>query len=705
MKIGSVMKHHVIPGVLMLVSTAASAVTITVTTTADQDGSDMSHCSLREAVRAINSSTAYGGCPAGLFRADNRIQLPAGTFLLNSELAITQEITISGPSTYRRVGDSFGTTEPDLLTGNETSRIQPLATIKPAAGAQIRLINASGASGGVELTDLILEGGNPAVTALSQNYGGAILSSVSVSLDNVRIRGSQAARGGAIYMSGPGGLVLSDSELAGNSATETGGAVGMSCYQDGNIARSIDVTRTAFHQNTSSVGAGVLQLCGNVTADLKASTISQNTSAASSAAVHFRDDFGASAVTISLDFVTAARNAGGAVIRSSGAYEWSVKRSVFAANASNCAVTDANPDCTAVTPLADPKYVAQDVVVTPGMTVFVSDQYQLYGGLVGGYLPALASPILDVVTSGCGGTDQRNISREDVVKCDIGALERLQLAALEDSGENKRGDNRIAFVDVLANDLYGEDGSAAPLITKPESFVIVNKSATETSSPACAIDSTDPEKPLLKVNNGGVVTTATTSIKCYYRLTDGAGVPFGDPATAEVSIENIRPVARSDSYVRPVGVTTVYLDLLANDDDFGDGTGDGVGLYGTPKNKLVIMINGDRPAPGSVKTQLGVVVGEEVDCEDVTGSAVEGSVCFKAGTLTYRADNNLSPFTEQFGYSIYDAHNGEDALESLDATVTITTDAPDPEKKGGGSVDWVFLALLSLAGLRLSRRL
>lgn len=705
MKLSAQLMRRTLVVALMMVSAEASAVTISVNTTADQDGSDPSRCSLREAVKAINTSTAYGGCPAGLFRADNRIQLVAGTYLLNSELVVTQEVTIAGPSTFRTVGDAFGTTEPNLLTGSPTSRIQPRAVIKPATGQSIRLINASGSSGGLELSDLILEGGNPVASGLSQNYGGAILASSSVSLENVRIRNNHAARGAGIYMTGEGGLVVADSEFADNTALETGGAVAMNCYQDGNISRSIDVSRSTFHMNAASAGAGVMQLCGNVTANFLASTLSQNESAAGSAVLHYSDDLGASAVTINLDFVTAALNAGGAVIRSSGPYKWSVKRSVFAQNDANCLVTDANSDCTVVTPaVADPKYAAEDVVATPDMAFFVSDQIALYGGLVGGYLPALSSSILDAATAGCKGLDQRGISREDVAECDIGALERLQLSAFDDSGKNKPGDDRVVFVDVLGNDSYGEDGSASPVITKAETFVLVNKSATETYNPACVIDTSDPEKPVLKVDNDGVVTSSTTPIKCYYRLMDDLGDPVGEIATVDVTIENIRPVARADSYVRRVGVTSIQMDLLANDDDFGDGDGESVGRFGTPRSQLVIMIKGDRPAAGSVKTQLGTVLGEEVSCEDVVGDPVEGAVCFKAGVLTYKADNNLSPFTEVFEYSIYDAHSGEDALESFGATVTIATDAPDPEKKGGGSVDWFLLCLLSLAGLRLSRR-
>lgn len=690
-----------LPFILVLASMQASAYTISVTTTEDQDGSDDSKCSLREAVKAAKTSVAYGGCPAGLYGVDNLIQLKAGAYLLQTELVVLSGVSIAGASTYREVGDDFGTTAQNPLTGSDLTRIQPLTTIKPAPGVSIRLINASQASGGLQLSDVVLEGGNPSSSDPVKNYGGAILSSSSVTLDNVRIRGSHASRGGAVFLSGSGGLVATDTEFSGNQATEGGGVVGMSCYMDGSISRTISVSRSSFRLNEASAGAGVMQLCGAASMTMQSSTLSRNISSASSGALHFFDSNGADAVAVTLDFVTAAENSGGPVVLSSGPYVWTLKKTAFVANAAgNCSVTGANPDCTAVNPAAtDDYYAAEDVFVSADLSVFSVAGYQLYGGLVGGYLPDLSSPLLDAVSTKCVGTDQRNLDRELVAECDIGALERLQVAVVDDQGENKSGDDRRAYVAVLENDSYGEDGSAVPVITKPSDFEVVNKSVTETSSTSCSVDRTDASGPRLKVDTIGVVTPQTEPVKCYYQLKNELGVLFGSVATVQVSISNFRPEAENDTYLRPVGVSAIQLNLLANDNDAGDG------IYATPKENFTIMIRGERPLSGvGVKTQLGTVTGEEVDCADVVGDAVDGAVCFVSGMLTYKADNSSSPFTEEFEYSVYDRHTGEDALESARAVVTISTDAPDPDKKGG-TVDWLLLSLLSLAGLRLSRRL
>lgn len=694
--------------IVLTASFNAAAVTITVTTKADQDGTDTANCSLREAVKAINTSVAYGGCPAGINRAENRIQLKSGIYELNKELLIKQETIIAGANTYRTVDDKFGTSEPDPMTGSDTSRLRPLTTIRPAAGKSIRLINASSSSSGLELVDLILEGGRPSDPLSSNNYGGAILSSGSVSLENVRIISSNAVRGGAIFLSGVASLSIIDSTLSGNVASQMGGAIDMSCYLDGNISRTLNINRSTLSGNSSGAGAGAIAMCGNVVATITASTLSGNVANASAGTLHYADDFGADDASITLGFVTAAENMGRAVVVSSGHKTVLVKNSVFAQNSAACYVNAAS-NCT-VNDLGADNDVANKVIVLADMSEFEDDGLAAYGGLTDGYLPLLTgSSILDKVTDGCSGTDQRNLSRDNVARCDIGALERLQLAVVDDEGRNWAGDGRVAFVDVLANDSYGEDGSSTPVIIKPLNFQIVDRSGTELSDDDCMIEPADPapdsEHPLprLKVDTNRAVTTQTAPIKCYYQLLDGMGTPIGnvaDAAQVEVYISNLNPIANNDYYMRPVGVTTVQLDLLLNDKDED-------AIAGVPDaTHFIIMIKGGTISDrAGVKTPLGFVSGELVTCPTAagTGGGGEGIVCFKGGPLLYSADNNLSPFTEEFGYSIYDQHLGEEPLESRTATVTIRTDAPDPESSKGGSLDWMLLGLGMLAFLRRSR--
>ncbi|MFN8526829.1 MAG: CSLREA domain-containing protein [Chloroflexota bacterium] len=51
--------------VLLAPADGAQAATIQVTTSADENNTNLSACSLREALVAANTNAAFGGCPAG----------------------------------------------------------------------------------------------------------------------------------------------------------------------------------------------------------------------------------------------------------------------------------------------------------------------------------------------------------------------------------------------------------------------------------------------------------------------------------------------------------------------------------------------------------------------------------------------------------------------------------------------------------------
>jgi CSLREA domain-containing protein len=66
---------------------------IAVNTTTDELNSD-GDCSLREAIQAANTDAAVDACPAG--SGTDAITLPAGTYVLGSELAVATDQTLSG---------------------------------------------------------------------------------------------------------------------------------------------------------------------------------------------------------------------------------------------------------------------------------------------------------------------------------------------------------------------------------------------------------------------------------------------------------------------------------------------------------------------------------------------------------------------------------------------------------------------------------
>ncbi len=691
MKVLSPLRKMVTALALML-SANAMAVTITVTTTEDQNGSDPSKCSLREAVKSINTNIAFGGCPAGMPSADNKIQLASGVYALTDELVMSQSIDMLGAYTSRWDGDSFGTPVgyTDPLTGARVSRITPLTTIKAATGK--RIFNAAASLGGMELKDLILEGSSTLLLQPNDQNGGVVISSGPVSLDNVQILNGKAQKGGAIYLAGAAGLSLSNATLSANEAVIDGGAIAMDCSFNGSsVVRSVSIQRSLLKGNISGSGAGAVAFCGSVTAGVVASTFSANSSAASFGALNFAD-VNAPDATISLEYVTAAEHTNGYFLHTDYISPPDVSNSVLAGNTLNCLIGG----------------VAACTSNDAGFRVITTNLAQLeafgdFGGLTKGYLPK--GPLLvdqgEPTSTGCAGNDQRNLTRNMGVNCDIGAFERLQLTAIDEKGTNVSGDDRIAYIDVLTNDTFGEDGTGIAGIFKPVDFEI------DAASPAaCGYSpvTVDHPKPRLKVDNSGGVTLPIAPIKCIYRVKDAAGIPVGAVATTvEVQITNIKPVAKDDTYLRRVGEASISIDILSNDDDDGDG------IYASPKTGFVIMIKGSPPKnlagvplPDKVKTALGVVSGVEVDCDTVLGSTSSsadiGAVCFISGTLTYSADNNLSPFTEEFTYTVFDTDGGQ----SNQARVIINTDAPAPGSSGG-SLDWLLLGLLAAIGLQRAR--
>jgi CSLREA domain-containing protein len=76
---------------------AAGTATLNVNTFVDEYGTNPANCSLREAITAANTNTAFGGCPAGSPGADV-ISLPAGTYTLSIANAggVNEDNNVSG---------------------------------------------------------------------------------------------------------------------------------------------------------------------------------------------------------------------------------------------------------------------------------------------------------------------------------------------------------------------------------------------------------------------------------------------------------------------------------------------------------------------------------------------------------------------------------------------------------------------------------
>lgn len=678
---------------------AATTATITVTTFEDQDGGG-SACSLREAVQAVQTKVAYGGCPAGSRLQNNAIQLKAGTYTLTQgALLLDASVAIAGKDTVQAdVENPYTGTKPNRLRADDAVNG---TTIKAAPNSRVLSTTAE-----MTLKDLVLEASGTVPPTDNNGNGGIIYSSSQLALDNVMLRNGRASKsGGAIYIGGENsGVTTSDTTFDFNEAAESGGAIAMNCATPSSpyAVHSLTLTRSLLRGNRSASGAAAIELCGRTTATISASTFSGNIdSGATSAAIAYRMPAGAPSDLgiVNLSYITATENR--AFLAVSGISTLSIAGTFIAFNTDGCVPGAVAPvtksgafnatddaDCTSLF-----KSAADNLTVTGTSLAAELSLLAAHGGLTDTYLPGATSQYVkdkgDVLAN-CTGTDQRNLPRQSgsvAAKCDIGAVELLQATANDDVTVSRPNTDRLAIVDVLANDTFAEN-AAGPVgydaIAVVVDGVVGDADATCIWHPA-ATESNEDYKDRLVIDNDGATTTDDTPVVCTYHVIAG-GTPSAT-ATVSVSVNNAPPHAVADVYVRPQGTPSITFNPLANDDDDGDG------IYGQLNDGYSIYI-AQPPALGTLQGN-----GASDRCPD--WSPVNLKMCYRP-PLTYTASNNLSPFEDSFTYAVYDS---EDKVSGA-ATITIASDAEDPDKgQTGGSLDLLGGLILALLGLRRTRKL
>lgn len=735
--------------------------TINVTTFDDEDGTGAA-CSLREAVTAASRKAPYGGCPAGNAFTDHLLQLEAGTYsLTRGELYVDEEIIIAGKDSKAEERAE----EKDPLTGQAPRRARP--DYRDSSGSTgTRLVAAPNsriafAVDGLTLRDLVLEGSGSdvqvAATSVAGN-GGVIYASAAASLENVIIRGGRATgtgvaagNGGAIYLAGNNSsIALTDVSVEDSFADNSGGAIAMLCKLGTapRAAHSLTLTRVLLRGNEATLGAGAIDACGDTALSMTSSTLSANRSAAGSGAVEFLQsgaDVGKG--KLSLRYVTAAEQVGH-VLTLSGLAEIQLTGSllsgfttpgslsvchnpnagdgipftVMAAAAGSYNAIDSDGGCDSLLRADGTNVVVGAATPLSDVLVAIPAYGSAYPASAGGapyglsdyYLPrqGTAESILDKGEpfEACLSTDQRNLERRSGARCDIGAVERLVLTARDDNDSSVAGTDRLAIVDILANDSFGESESGVPYQfaanDDPSRSVVLVDDAGGRCKWMPDSDELYPGK--LVVDNGGVLTTDGAPVVCTYRARNTEPADSA-VATVRVQVRNIAPRAVDDSFLRPVGESTVYFNPLENDTDGGDGK------YGLVQRLVPDPLNPSNPptieyGPEAAwaafypieieqQPQLGTIIGASSGI--CPGSSTLPRTCLTP-PLRYVANNSSSPFSDTFTYRVFDA-NG---VTSSAAAVTVFTDAPDPDKGGGaGSLDFLGALALVLLGLRRFLRL
>jgi CSLREA domain-containing protein len=186
-------------GILAL-APAAQAATITVTATTDEFGT-ATGCSLREAVQAANTDTAFGGCTAG--NGDDIIQVPAGTFVLS--LAGSGE-------------DANATGDLDVTTNVRIDGAGARTTfIDGASLDRVFDIDPGDLGRTVAISGLTIRGG-----AVTGDAGGGISNSGDLTILRVTVRGNTASDFGGGISNFHGNLTLTQSTVAANTSGSSG---------------------------------------------------------------------------------------------------------------------------------------------------------------------------------------------------------------------------------------------------------------------------------------------------------------------------------------------------------------------------------------------------------------------------------------------------------------------------------------------------
>lgn len=696
---------------LLMSSQVYSAININVTTTNDEFGENTANCSLREAIQAVNTRTAFGGCRAGERFGTNRIILEEKEYLLTrGALMVSADVTIFGHSSNDLV---------DTITQNKPKRIAPTTVIN--GQFKSRLFNTADSKVTLTLNYLKLINGH------NNEYGGAILSGGSLELFNVIFENNKAQQGGAIYLLGNSSSLIANNTTWTQNFTDNGAgaALSMSCLSDlKTTERTVTIQNSSVINNGSTNDKSIIEACGNVNLDIQQATISNNIANNSGGVIHFNDNTSKYA-QLNIKHGTIINNQEAAAIKFQTLQAIKVNNSVLAFNThGSCASTasDINyvgdnnlyQDCDILKiPSTNTNSHLQDQHLTNNDNVSWTDLFNSlgnYGGHTPVYLPKSnvlsKTYVLDkIAIDSCQDyIDQRgsitHSSMSNVEKCDRGSVERrVALAVVDKSAlfSNKDKSDRIVEINVLDNDIPSEtdltdDQQDARGAFAKDSNTGQYKLEIEANS-VCTIkyhseDSNLP--PYLVYDSKGKLSSELQKESCKYTFTDTNGnkAIWGE---LFFNIVNKAPIAGDDSFYLAAGASQIKMNLISNDNDDNDGK------YGGLCTANTLICNGGYYLRIVSSPSLGTLSGDSRPCPDHTD--LNKYMCYR-GDITYQSKNNLAPFNDSFTYVVYD----NDLGFSAPATVTIVSENAEiaKDKATGGSVAW--WSIFGLACLAIYRR-
>ncbi len=259
--------------VALLAGSPALGAVITPNTFADENGGGTA-CSLREAILAANTDTAFGGCPAG--GGADTIRLATGIYALSIPRGATAndrldgDLYVASPLTITHTGVT-----PAVLDGGGVDRVIHVygAGNLTASGVTIRNGRTSMSGGGIRNEgNLDLSNATVSGNETTASYGGGIANSgpATMSLTDVTLSGNRAEGDGGGIDQGLGGLAnLNHVTIAGNTADTDGDAGGgggvlVAPGTSSNPVGTFNLRNTviAGNRDISPAGVGVAPDCG-----------------------------------------------------------------------------------------------------------------------------------------------------------------------------------------------------------------------------------------------------------------------------------------------------------------------------------------------------------------------------------------------------------------------------------------------------------
>src|SRR5829696_8311571 len=251
-------------GALMAGSSASAAV-IRPNTSNDENGGGAA-CSLREAILAANTDTAFGGCPAGagpdtvvLAAATYGLSVPRGSSgddRLDGDLHVASQLTITHAGIRPAVIDGRGLDRVIRVLG---------AGNLTASGLTIRNGRTRSSGGGIRNEGALnLSNATVAGNETTGSFGGGIANSGTavMSLTNVTLSGNRAEGDGGAIDQGLGGQAnLNNVTITGNTADtdgDAGGGGGLVAKGTLNLRNTI----IAGNRDFSEPGVGASPDCG-----------------------------------------------------------------------------------------------------------------------------------------------------------------------------------------------------------------------------------------------------------------------------------------------------------------------------------------------------------------------------------------------------------------------------------------------------------